>query len=234
MISEYILEQFPNEACGILNENNEFIPLRNISPDPEHKFQFDPLEYLQHNVTAVIHSHTFKPNKKFHEMIDPRWPSFPDMVNWIAQVNIPWHIYACNGIEVSNPLILDDLHIPPLLDRTFVHGYTDCYGAVRDWYRLHRGIFLKNYPRDWRWWKKGQDLYTENLADSGFVEITEREADVGDAVLMMYEADVINHAGVICGNNQLYHHRIGFKAGIEPLNKYYDSIVKYVRYTGTK
>jgi proteasome lid subunit RPN8/RPN11 len=223
---------FPNECCGVIT-GNDYCPMANISSNTLNSFKISGAEFIRVNklnkVQAVIHSHCIDPKLSFDQ--DPRWASHLDMEGWIAS-DIPWGIVATNGINVMPPLWYDDTVIEPLEGRNFVHGITDCYAIIRDYYRLELGIKLNNYAREMSWWNAGKDLYSENFNDAGFVEISKEEATTNDCCLFQVRSPVINHAAVITGNNEILHHLFHRLSGKDQLHKWERNITKYVRYIG--
>lgn len=53
-------KEYPREGCGIITEEDRFIPCKNISEDPD-TFRFCPDEYLnllfKYKIKAIVHSH---------------------------------------------------------------------------------------------------------------------------------------------------------------------------------
>ncbi|MGY4848624.1 NlpC/P60 family protein, partial [Pasteurella multocida] len=97
--------------------------------------------------------------------------------------------------------------IPDLYGRKFIHGMTDCYGFVRDWYQQELGIELPNYNRVDGWWNEGENLYVDNFENAGFYQVDDLQ--VGDMIVMQINATVPNHAGVYLGDGLIGHHLYG-------------------------
>jgi proteasome lid subunit RPN8/RPN11 len=59
-IKSHALLEFPKESCGFILKNRGYLPLVNISTDPENYFKIKTSDYLSNlnNVLAVVHSHT--------------------------------------------------------------------------------------------------------------------------------------------------------------------------------
>ena len=69
--------------------------------------------------------------------------------------------------------------------RPFVHGDTDCYGLIRDFYKDQFGIELTNYARTDNWWNEGQNLYVDNFKNEGFYLLDDMEdSQFGDIFLI--------------------------------------------------
>ena len=47
-IQYYSKSKYPNEACGLILKNDEFIPLENIHSEPKSNFLIDPFDYLKY------------------------------------------------------------------------------------------------------------------------------------------------------------------------------------------
>jgi cell wall-associated NlpC family hydrolase len=89
---------------------------------------------------------------------------------------------------------------------------------------------LKNYPRDLQEFQSGKDLYGENFADAGFVEVGLNDLQVGDVLMMSIMSNKINHAALYLGGNEIIHHQINRFSCSDRLDKWERFIVKVVRY----
>lgn len=235
---KHVLEAYPNEASGIV-VGGKYIPNTYVTNDPQDQFQIDPTLLVKHQgkIQAILHSHCYELSKQ-HEY-NPAWPSVEDQLNW-HQGNVPWGIVATEGETVSDYVWMDDSEIQPLVEREYVNGIADCFALVRDYYRL-QGHDIKNMPRAMGWWQTKTDPKTgvvtppQNLLGAnwqawGFVEIPAKEATVGDAVLIQLRSDVINHSGVITGENEFTHHFYGALSRKDDLHRWARFVVKYLRY----
>ena len=229
-IKAYAKSCYPNECCGLVVDG-KFEPTPNVSPEPTKSFLIKPSVYnkavLSGKLEALIHSHCVCITDKYE--YDPRWPTTKDMETWI-KTNIAWGVLATDGTDASDLIWMDDNDTAPLLEREFIHGIHDCYSVVRDYYRTQLNIKLLNVARVMGWWDKGKNLYEENFARAGFYEITEAEADVNDICLFQVRSQVINHAAVITGNNEILHHLFHRLSEHDRLDRWRRYIVKYIRY----
>lgn len=243
----YFLSQHPNEGVGIINENG-FVPLENISDDPTKAFRtVDDAWITNGTIKAVLHSH-----------VNGRGtPSSAD-IECQCQGDVPWGIYVTDGEYIGCPVWFgDQLTIPDVFERQFLHGIHDCYSIIRDVFRLGKDalatnpdamqrifswpfdpITLREIPRDDRWWEQGKDLYTQQFEDCGFEEIAIdrrnlKDVRIGDCFLYkLGVTPVANHAGVYVGNNLILHHVEGYTSMRAPLSLYGYSADKWLRYTG--
>jgi cell wall-associated NlpC family hydrolase len=227
---QHVLAEYPREACGVI-VNDIFVKCQNVAPTPTQTFQISATELAgigaqYGKVQAILHSHPF--DRTQHQKWEPSWPSHEDMKQWLKS-DAAWGIVATEGENISEMLWLDEGTIAPLEGRPFVHGVWDCYSTVRDWFRLERGITLKNYPRAMGWWERGLDHYSTNFADAGFEEVPRAIADVGDICLFQVRSQVINHAAVITGSNQLVQHLFHRLSGYDRFDRWERMIVKYIR-----
>ena len=233
----HVLEAYPNEASGIIVKGKYIRNNYKVS-NPEHHFEIDPVLLVKHagKIQAILHSHPYKITDQFR--FNPAWPSETDQKYWM-QGSIPWGIVATEGETVSDFIWMDDSVIPPLLGREFIVGIQDCYAVVRDYYRL-KGIQLKNMPRDMSWWENrktvsgatvpARNLFADHFEDFGFREITAEEATIGDVVLIQFRSPVINHSGVITGENEITHHTSTSLSRTEDLTTWERWVMKYLRY----
>lgn len=222
----HVLKQYPNEACAIVVEiegKQNVINCDNTHEDQLNNFKIDAnviADYVINNkLKAVLHSHIARSNHQG----DIRTPSGKDIQEHITS-GVPWGIVATDGKTVSDLLWLDDDEIPALEGRSFIHGIFDCWSIVRDYLRLHKGITLKNYPRDPSWWNHGQVLCNMSaISDAGLVSIKYQELIEGDIVLMKIGSPVANHWAVVTGNNQILHqlpHRLSASDSLSKWRKY--------------
>ena len=79
-------------------------------------------------------------------------PSEGDRVACEAS-GLPWYIVAVakddDGTITAGEVnrIAPEGYQAPLVGRPFHHGTLDCYGLMRDWYRLEWGLELPDFPR---------------------------------------------------------------------------------------
>lgn len=223
---KHVLSKYPNESCAIVVDDAgklKVINCENTHEDKLNNFKIDGsfiADYVINNqLRAVLHSHIAKSNHN----CDIRTPSANDIQGQIDS-NVPWGIVSTDGKTVSDPLWIDDEEIQPLEGRSFIHGITDCWSIVRDYLRLHKGITLKNYPRDPSWWANGQSLCNMSaISDAGLVSIAYKELIEGDIVLMKIGSPVPNHWAIVTGNNQIIHqlpHRLSTTDSLSKWSKY--------------
>ena len=228
---DHVIACYPEEACGFVI-GDEFHPVKNSSPEPLTTFHVAPIDYVKAEALGVIqaflHSH---PYSKFDPPKWPsEWPSAHDMRYWMDGT-IPWGIVGTDGEGLTDMVWLDD-SLPPLVGRDFVHGVRDCYGLIRDWFRVNKQIDIPNFARSMEWWFTGEDLYEKNFAEVGFAPIDLKDAVIGDCVMMKVASPVTNHAAVITGPNEILHHMFHRLSGADRLDKWKRHIVRAVRYVG--
>jgi proteasome lid subunit RPN8/RPN11 len=206
----------PRECCGvvILKDDAElvYVACRNLATEHEH-FIIAGGDYARAedsgHVMAIAHSHPY---------IAPE-PSLADRVG-IERTQLPWLIV---NIPVGSYTITRPSGFKAkLIGRPFVHGVHDCYAIVRDWYAQH-GIELTDYPRAFGWWNDplGPDLYRENFAREGFVEVDREQLQPGDLLLMNIRAARDNHMAVYLGDGVIVHHLIGQLSRREAYQEFY-------------
>lgn len=256
----YLRSVYPNEGCGFLKASG-FIPLSNIADtltdelgqplDPRVSFAIDPEAWVEHDtsndpVLAVVHSHTN----------GVQVPGKADMAGQ-AESGVPWAIMVTDGDVVGEPIWFgDQLPIPPLFGRPFVHGICDCYSLVRDAFRLgkyeliseslpvderiydwpYEPVNLELGPRDDNWWANGGNLYNDGFQAVGFTTIAEglnvlpTDLRVGDCFISRMRSAVANHGGVYVGNGLILHHLTGYNSHRSVLNLWLPRIERWLRY----
>jgi proteasome lid subunit RPN8/RPN11 len=222
--------RFPIESCGAITPEG-YLPLENKSPAPEISFDCSAAcADLQAAgaLIAVVHSH---PN-------GPVGPGLWDMRMQMG-MDIPWGLCAVSERGVS-PVFFwgDSLPIPPLVQRPFRHGPSgtdgagDCYALIRDWYRLERQVTLPDFPRDDNWWEKPDgenNIYVDNFAKAGFVQIDSSAPEPGDVVLCAIKSKVPNHGMVYLGNGLIIHHLSTRLSQITPIAAWQKFIRMWLR-----
>lgn len=228
-IKAHAVAEYPKESCGVI-AGGVYRPCENVAEEPTKDFRIAPNVFTNNGtgvlqVQAVVHSH---PNGM------PA-PSAADMRSQDRNPAVPWGIVAVNAAGETSEVVFfgDCLPIPPLTKRPFLHAVADCYTAIRDAYRLGAtgvadplmwpdGKPVLDWPfqpttlpmgyRDAEWWTKGGDLYEENFASAGFVEVNRNDVRVGDVLLFSIMPigwtgkNITNHGGVYVGHGLMLHH----------------------------
>ncbi|MDE1012051.1 MAG: C40 family peptidase [Paraburkholderia fungorum] len=210
-IRDHAIRAYPRECCGFVvavGGRERYVECTNAATGTDH-FILPAEEYAAAenagDIVAVVHSHPDASSE----------PSEADRVACEAS-GLPWMIVEVRRDDVGMVQTHGVSNIEPagfsvpLVGRSFAHGVLDCYTLVRDWYRIERGITLRDFKRSDNWWNAGADLYMENYAAAGFRRLAEADPlAVGDVILMQIRADVANHAGIYIGNGLMLHHRYG-------------------------
>lgn len=200
-IEAHAIEQYPRECCGLVvmvGRSERYIPCTNKAPEDSRGdvFVLDDREFAEAEklgrVCAIVHSH-------------PDYPATASESDKTGceETDLPWIIVSVrkgdDGTVYTDGVvrIQPEGYRAPLVGREFHHGVLDCYSIVRDWFRWERGVELMNFHRDDGWWKGDKELYLDNLAVAGFVVVPPGQPlQVGDMILMQYQSDRVNHAGV--------------------------------------
>ena len=210
VIAEFVdaaRREYPREACGLVLVQRGRARLQlcgNRASDPVSDFEIDPQDYadaeMLGDIVGVIHSHPGGTAQ----------PSGMDLASHKATGLTWWIVGLADANAPPQLLELPAVDFLPLKGRQFIHGVTDCFTLIRDWYRQERNIRLPDFHRDDNWWEKGQDLYVENYASAGFVALDDGEGiQPGDILLMNIGSSKANHGAVYIGNNAILHHLHG-------------------------
>lgn len=209
--------EYPREACGLLvrvKRRVVYRPCRNAAPlsQVKDRFQVHPEDYAaaedEGTVLAVVHSH---PDADCHPSEADRW--------MCHRSGLAWYVVAVPGGAWMG-MTPDPL---PLKGRQFEHGVVDCYTLVRDYYEQTLDIELPDFERQDEWWKAAPgsprlNLYRDNFAKAGFLELGQVQPQRHDVLLMQVAADVENHAAVYVGDvdgtgPRILHHLYGRLSG---------------------
>jgi proteasome lid subunit RPN8/RPN11 len=229
-------EKYPEEACAFVIDGR-VVPVPNEAEDPTETFEvsaetWHAIEDEHGEAEAFFHSHPDAPAA----------PTAADMEGQIAS-GIPWLICSVTAGKAHDLMQFGaDTPRKALVGRGFRHGVTDCYALIRDYYLETREIDLKEFPRDWDWWNKGQDLYGRGFEEAGFYDLgTEgmRHPQPGDVFLAAIRSPVINHGGIYVGNGLMLHHPARNKpvdpallSRKEPIARWTKYITRWLRYRG--
>lgn len=208
--ARHAAEQAPKESCGIV-AGGEYIRCRNWSKRPTERFKLSVREIERKRagrpLEGVIHSHP----------AGAASPSGSDMRGQLA-TGVPWAIVSGEGLRcawgLENPPLFDARgdHIP----REFLHGASDCYTIIRDWW-FEQGVTLPEFARERAWWTDPEthgSLYLDNLAEAGFRILTTdvsamlRLAEPGDVALRAVRSVVPNHGSVVLPGGLMLDQRV--------------------------
>ncbi|WP_445772932.1 C40 family peptidase [Shewanella sp.] len=199
---EHAAKCYPEECCGlIIQQANKacYWPCTNVSNNKTDEFEISAHEYAeaesQAEIIGICHSHpdaTSKPSQRDIAMCESS--------------ELPWHILSWPEGDLRS--IVPTGAPPPLIGRPFVHGIWDCYSCVRDWYSETLQINLPNFERKDGWWEGDEELYLDNFAKAGFIQV-HGQLQVGDGILMQIQSKRVNHAAVYVGDGKILHHLYG-------------------------
>lgn len=194
---------YPNECFGYIVRNAqgalEMVECQNIAPDPQSGALACPRDakyaLLRGSLVATYHSH---PNESSEPSEQDRFACNETM--------LPMYIFAYPAKEWSR-VIPEDTNFP-LEMREFIFGIQDCYDLVREYYWRALGLKLSNYSRYDRFWDRGEDLFGQNFAKEGFVEVHDELKEHDGILMKINSAELPNHVGVYVGGNRILHHLI--------------------------
>ena len=209
----HALEVWPEPACGVVvgtAESPEFLPVGTHVNLARDSFRLGGTEAMRlkqghDGLLGLMISH---PDDSNSANPDPLLftPSAAEMRAQMA-LAAPFAVVVCTASTAYVPWWFGDQRpTPGIIGRPFRHGVLDCYSFVRDWYRQEYGISIPDFPRDWEWWRKGQDLYREGFYRAGGRCIDPADARPGDVVLCRIRSRVTNHAVVLMPDGWVGHH----------------------------
>ena len=123
--------------------------------------------------------------------------------------------------------------------REFIHGSVDCFGLLRDFYKLNFNIDTPDIARPDEWWEPDENgnhlnLYMDHFHECGFSLFNghPRHRQPGDVILMAIRSPVANHGAVLFPGEMILHHLVGQRSGIESYNRplYRDTTVGVLRH----
>lgn len=197
-------QEAPRECCGLIVRGHHgeetYRPCRNVAPGLRefeiHHADWDAAEDVG-EILAVCHSH-------------PGGSALPGASDEAAiqQTGLPWYILG-DILQRIDPSIT-------LVGRPFIFGWSDCYAAARDWYLVHLGIRLPDYPREPIDHSQGHSAFTDQFRAFGFVEV--EEALPGDLLLLgIHKRVTPDHVAVLLEGGTIFDHQRGRLSGSRPL-----------------
>lgn len=228
-IEEYILSQYPKEACGLLTKE-EFIPMENVSTFPEKSFKMLPEKYahLLKDTIAIIHSHCKNPREQ--EFWDIRTPSCEDIEGQKLSA-IPWLIFGTEGFTVTDPIQLPRIKTKEYLRRPFIWFIYDCYTLVQDFYKFNLEISLPDHKakEGYERVRKGDNLFDDFIQEYGFKSIPLEEIKEGDLILLDNKGQKRNHLGIYTSGQVLHQDTL---STIVPFETFLGRINEVLHYEG--
>lgn len=198
-IIDHALEEFPKEAVGII-QNDDYIPLKNLSARPEETFEINPAVYLAYahkaEIQALVHSHNDFPHASKAD------------AELQMKLNIPFGIVNINNSEPDWMFWGDSLPIQDLIGRPFHFNVYDCFRLVRDYYRM-LGIIIPNKAREFNFWNTTKGSLLEDIKDFKCYEIELKDVREHDVLLYSISGNMIDHIAVVSKNQQVIHHFVG-------------------------
>jgi len=222
------------EICGLIIDDGQgwqYLAADNLSAVPASEFRLSArqLEQAKSRYHRVVIFHTH-PN-------GPACPSIQDMTG-CAESAVPWLIL---GYHEAMPQFccLGWPEQPPLERRPYIHGVTDCYSLIRDYYQHQFSLGLADYPRQWGWWHQGDDMYQRYFEQAGFYRLEDNAPlRTGDVFLAAIRSQVANHGGIYLGDGLIFHHLAGRLAhdgnrnpALEPAERWMKFITCWLRHT---
>lgn len=212
---------YPEEAVGVVVKGR-YVRLKNIHKKPEEYFAIDQAALLERygwdDIQAVIHSHAVDRGSLYG-------PSEADMKAQITSKKA-FGIQLVTAEGAGNIVWWGEGIEPlPYEGRPYLFGVYDCYSILRDWYAGELGIQLKDFARSEDFYKKGNDLFTQNAEKQGFIKQPDagvRKLRRGDVVLLAIRSTVPNHCIVALGGGLGLHHATDTTSVIEPIGRLID------------
>lgn len=218
-IKEQAMKKMDEEICGLLYLDEEDIvlyPCENIAENPNKFFSISGESYLRCSklgkIVAVYHSHLN--NNGFSEF--DKLNSERHKIHFIIYSTTAddFYYYEPCGYDI------------PLLSRSYVVGYMDCFSLVKDYYKQKCNIILPELTHPYRF-VSSKDSHPENdrvynilpdfFKDNGFACVTNLKKH---DLILCKTAKIPSpvHSLIYIGENQVIHHPREQKATVEPFH----------------
>jgi proteasome lid subunit RPN8/RPN11 len=204
---------YPEESVGIVVDN-EYLALKNSAKDPINHFKVLPQDLIKYSgrISGVIHSHVLENS--------PGHPSLSDQETQIAW-GIPFGIQLINRAGPGNIIWFGDtLPVAEYTGRPYIYGVYDCFSIFRDYYRTELGITMPEFPRADGFWHTSEEMYLNNTSAAGFYQITLKELQPADIILIKLRSKIVNHAILYIEGDTGLHHMPMRTSAFDTVSKY--------------
>lgn len=225
------LSAFVRTETGILVH----IPLENVHEAPEDRFRAHPQQVADicnfgYTFEGIHHSHP-RCNRTTGAGLHPSAYDLECQQAW----QVPFYITCLTAKHTYLDFFGwgDQLPIPPLKNRDFRNGVTDCYALVRHATFVHSGVVLPDGPRANNWWDDplAENPILTNLTAKGFVSLeTGEDLHVGDPLLFAIKGGHITHCGFYIGDEMFLHHlhgRVSRTDSLQQWKKFFKGAARY-------
>lgn len=231
LIKKHCLSNPNIEMCGFVvcsKLDYIVIPARNISPNPEHYFEIDSLEYIKAKykgrIEAIYHSHIVDCPISFYDKYNAEQLCC-DYIMYCLPTD-KFELYHYCGKTYS------------YLGRRFEMGRFDCLTLVIDFYKEELGIQLNNYFSE-----RGADFFLKErsiMKEAKYLDLIKKEGfKILDAATPLKVNDVLfcfndnnssfpSHFAVYLGNNRILQQLNNYPSTITELDKNAKDKILYV------
>lgn len=189
------------EVCGFLLWDGHVgmtaMRARNVSASPQTDVDIHSKDveeaYRSNRLLGVYHSHTNRSICRGFSLVDLAVSEALQLTSYLFDV-------VENKIHYYRP----KSGVPPLMQRKYVIGHTDCVNLVADWYWTNRGFQIPFAERTLDTLRAGQTLVLKTLVEAGFSIVKDiREGDI--LTFKLSGCAGINHLGISTGGNYVLH-----------------------------
>ena len=106
-----------------------------------------------------------------------------------------------------------------LLGRQWKYGNQDCYGLIRDYFKL-LGVQLPEYERP-KSLETCESIFLDQAIKVGFKQISFINRAVNDVLIMKIGTQTAMHAAILLPNARILHQKQNSLSCIESFNSYY-------------
>lgn len=224
VIKASAIEEFPNEACGIITKKGKkmhAVKCKNVSDSPESRFVIATEEYRSFvdstGVYGIWHTHV--------NDAKPNTASATDVAACNA-TGVDWIIIDVDGEDESNLKFGEFFFITPKLKedesyigRNYIYGVRDCFTLAVDYYKREFNVDISfraiGYPEITDWQYRDISMLMDNYKEAGFVKLLNEEAKVGDLFLIQMSTSIPDHIAIYIGNDRILHHCYGRLSNVD-------------------
>jgi len=210
-----LAEKSTEEICGFIyftQHEAHLYPCENIAEDKVNYFEISANDYLEcskkGDIHGVYHSHVR------HDCI------FSELDKEMADETLfPLYLYSTQD-KGFNSYWPKTYKPEPLIGRSFIWGFQDCFGLFRDSLILNKGKSLPDYDRDENFREFNFNIIESELPKQGFVEVGINELEEGDLLTFKSKGILPKHLAVYMGEGKMMHHPIGKLSIVEDVGKW--------------
>lgn len=190
------------EICGFIyadvDANPQVKQCQNIAENKKEEFEIDTDEYLKvscrvgTSILGIFHSH-------------PTTAGFSEAdIECAEEIALPFYLYDLEANAWHE--YIPSTYKPAIECVPFVLGFHDCYGLIRDYYRINKNMYLSDYDRDETFCYEEQGIILNSFEKEGMKKVEFSDIKIGDIIIFKTDKALPQHFAVLIEPQIILHH----------------------------